>query len=306
LVELWSDLETLIQINDHKANLSLARILAIRRSLVVTFLGIGLAAIGGLIILGRWSVRQLVRRDEQAGRYARVLEERNRDLDAFAGHVAHDIRGPLSTISLAAQQLSRTAPEHSKTTDLLGRGVRHMEALIEDLLALARVEAIKGTCDPAVAASRVCEDFAPRFERERGTLRYAVEHARVRCTDGLLEQVLVNLLENALKYRRPDVPLQVEVSGSVTGQGYDLRITDNGMGMSPHDVESAFVPFFRAERTRALPGTGLGLSIVKRVADASGGTVSATSQLGQGTSFAVHLSLANEEAPGHGGPADRR
>jgi len=301
--ELRNGLDALIKINDGAANRSIARIASLRRSLVVTFLGIGTAAILGLLILGRWSVRQLFQRDQQAARYARVLEERNRDLDAFAGHVAHDIRGPLSTISLAAEQLARVVPEHAKTTDLLRRGVSQMQSFIEDLLALARVQAITGSCDPAAVCAKVCQDFANRVAGENGTLRCAVEHAQVRCTEGLLQQALVNLLGNAIKYRRVDVSLQIEMSGAITDGAYHLRVTDNGMGMSPEDAARAFEPFYRATRTRGLPGTGLGLSIVKRVVDASGGAVSVTSRIGQGATFTVHLPLAAAEASGQGGPA---
>ncbi len=295
LAELRANLNQLVVINDQAANQRLATISRIRRSLVDTFLAIGLATLIGLVVLGRWSVRQIAHRAKQAAQYMRALEERNRDLDAFAGRVAHDIRGPLSTLSLAATQLRQAAPEHGRTAELLRRGVLRMEALVEDLLALARVEATRRWCDPAVVSSRIQDEFGSRVAAEKGSLRVAVDHASVRCSDGLLQQALANLLENAVKYRRPEAALQVEISGAPSERGYDLRVTDNGLGMSPEDAGRAFEPFFRSQRTRDLPGTGLGLSIVKRVVDASGGTVSVASQLGRGSSFVVHLPLAAEE-----------
>ncbi len=299
--ELRDKLDALLQLQDLEAIRNLARISHVRRGLLAISLGIGLTAILGLLVLGLWNMRHLALRREEAERYSRVLEERNRGLDTFAGHVAHDIRGPLSTISLVAQQLSRTAPEHRDAIDRLGRGVQRMDALINDLLALARVAAAKGCCDPSLVSAQVGEELLGRLDREEGTLQLAVEHVKVKCTEGLLHQALVNLLDNAIKYRRSDTPLRIEVLGGATGEGYDLRVSDNGVGMTSEDAARVFEPFFRASRTIDLPGTGLGLAIVKRVAEACHGSVSVTSRLGEGTSFVMHLPLAAcDQAVGQG------
>jgi signal transduction histidine kinase len=114
----------------------------------------------------------------------------------------------------------------------------------------------------------------------------------VRCNPGLLRQLLWNLGENAVKYRRPDAPLSVEVRGRRVGGAYELRLSDNGAGMSPDEVRQAFEPFFRGEGVRDTPGTGLGLSIVKRIVDACGGTISLESALGSGSTFVITLHSA--------------
>ena len=111
------------------------------------------------------------------------------------------------------------------------------------------------------------------------------------CNEGLLRQVLWNIGENAVKYRRTEVMLEIDVEGRIVGHNYQFRISDNGSGMSPEVVRHAFEPFFRAQEARATPGTGLGLSIVKRVIDVSGGTVSVTSEVGKGTTFVIGLPL---------------
>jgi signal transduction histidine kinase len=226
-------------------------------------------------------------------RDAHRLEARNRELDAFAGRVAHDIRATLTTMTLAMTPLARKVSMDDRAMQLLHRGSRKMEELVEDLLTLARVETlVRGRCDPATVVAQVAQDVAPRVEAEQGALRLSVAHADVACSEGLLREAVTNLIENAVKYHRPDVAPDVEVSGGTFDGGYDLRVSDNGMGMSEDEAEHAFEPFYRSARTRDRPGTGLGLSIVNRIAEASGGKLSVHSRLGQGSTFAVHLPLA--------------
>jgi two-component system OmpR family sensor kinase len=177
-----------------------------------------------------------------------------------------------------------------------------MGQLVDDLLALARTDADgSGRCDPADVVREVQEDFSARIDAEQGALRASVAHAEVPCSEGLLRQALANLLENAVKYRRPEAAPEVEISGAMTGGGYELRVSDNGMGMAPDDAARVFEPFYRSQRTRAVPGTGLGLSIVERVAKASGGTLSVESELGHGSTFVMRLPLVVSPAPLAGG-----
>jgi signal transduction histidine kinase len=289
-----SDLDQLISINDRAATDSLTQTSMIRVKLVLMLLGIGLGALVGTMLVGRWAVSQVARREEEMTAHASALEERNRELDAFAGRVAHDIRGPLGSISLATARLTPKVPQERKSTDILRRGVQRMEALVDDLLTLAQLEVrVIGRCDPAAVADQIREDFATRIEDEKGALRVAVDHAQVPCSEGLLRQALANLTENAVKYRRPDVAPQVEISGTATAGAYDLRVSDNGVGMSAEEAERVFEPFYRSPRTQTLPGTGLGLSIVKRVVEASGGTIALQTGEERGSTFVLHLPLAN-------------
>jgi signal transduction histidine kinase len=227
-----------------------------------------------------------------------MLEARNRELDAFAGRVAHDIRGPLTSISLATTRLAATAPQERAVTEILGRGVMRMQSLVEDLLTLARVEAhVRGRCDPSKVMAELEDDFAGRLADQQGSLRETVEQAEVACSPSLLRQTLTNLIENAIKYRRPEAPPLVAVSGSVVDGGYELRVSDNGIGMSDDEAARAFEPFYRSPRTLHVPGTGLGLSIVNRIAQASGGRLSIETRLGHGSTFILHLTLAGPPGP---------
>src|SRR5262245_14871530 len=96
-------------------------------------------------------------------------------------------------------------------------------------------------------------------------MRVEVVPAKIRGSEGLLGQALWNLVENAVKYRRPDLAVRVEVTGWVQREFYELRVKDNGIGMTPDETTRAFDPLYRARRLGQVSGTGLGLSIVKRV-----------------------------------------
>jgi signal transduction histidine kinase len=180
-----------------------------------------------------------------------------------------------------------------------------MTGLVDDLLALSRAG---NPTDGAVArteaaAASVETDLRPRVSEAGGTLRVDVAPAAVRCSDGLLRQVLWNLGENAVKYRSPGVPPAIAVVGRVTGTGYELRVSDNGVGMSVEDARRAFEPFFRARRTQSVAGTGLGLAIVRRVVEASGGTVSVESEPDHGTAITLRFALAPADGASVSGAA---
>lgn len=283
--------EKLVRINRDASNLAAAQIRALQRRSVFFLGGITLSGIALSLLVAVWVARIMRRRDAQIRDSALLLEERNRELDAFAGRVAHDLRGPLTTVSLSAARLAQHAPaEH----EALRRGVTRMEGLIQDLLTLSRIDAqTPGTTAQAAAVvASVEEDVAASIHAAEGVLRIDVAPATVRCSDGLLREALWNLAENAVKYRRQEVRLEVEIHGRDVGRCYQFRVTDNGLGMTSEEALHAFEPFFRGERMRSTPGTGLGLSIVKRVIEVSGGTVSVESQAGHGTTFIINLPTA--------------
>jgi signal transduction histidine kinase len=166
-----------------------------------------------------------------------------------------------------------------------------MEAIIHDLLALSRIstQTIETTCQMSEVATHAQDDLTPKVEEVGGVLHIDVRPATIASSKGLLRQVLWNLGENAIKYRRQDVPLRVEITGRPTQDSYELTVSDNGSGMSPSVARQAFEPFFRGTETESAPGTGLGLSVVKRVVEASGGTISLDSEVGRGTTFRIRL-----------------
>jgi signal transduction histidine kinase len=299
LVAMNADVSALIQINRIEAERAGLRIDAVHQASNRRTMFLQIVVGGASLLITLMIIRAVHERGRAVARYAELLEVQNRDLDAFAGHVAHDLRGPLGTIAMATGLLAQRFPAEDRTVCILRRATTAMEELIEDLLSLSKLSAgaLQAVCDPAAVAARVREEMDARFAAAGATLRVAVEPALVRCGEGLLRQVLVNLADNGVKYRRVDTPAEVEIRGRERGSSYELRVSDNGVGMSPDEARRAFDPFFRATRVRDRPGTGLGLSIVKRVVDASGGSVHIDSELGRGTTFVVTLVRSGPAAP---------
>lgn len=292
---LNADLAELVDINRRGSLRALAHADAVQRSANLIATALALAAIALTVVVGVITTRLVGRREQQLLVYAGRLEQQNRELDAFAGRVAHDLRGPLTAMSMAASRMLEERQGEAGVASLIRRSVGRMERLIADLLALSQVEAQSrgASCDPAGLVASVREEVASRVGTAEATLRFDVAPARVCARDGLLIQVLVNLVENAIKYRRPETPPVVDVAGAVVEGAYRLTVADNGLGMSPDEMRQAFEPFYRAHRAVTTPGTGLGLSIVKRVVDASGGSVTVRSTLGEGTTFVLRLPLAS-------------
>jgi signal transduction histidine kinase len=256
---------------------------------------LGLSGIVLSLAIGALTTRLLRRRQASIERYSARLEERNRDLDAFAGRVAHDLRGPLGTVSLGVQRIARLVPAETSIVGIIRRTLARMDAILAGLLALSRSESVPdAVCDPATAAAQVTAELAPRAQEEHVVMRVEVEPGKVRCPEPLLHQALFNLAENAIKYRRADTPAAIEIEGRAHDDAYELSVRDNGMGMSREDARRAFEPFFRAQGVQERPGSGLGLSIVKRVIESSGGTITVDSQLGKGTTFRTRLRLADQ------------
>jgi two-component system, OmpR family, sensor kinase len=298
-----SDVARLVEINQRAADEALSEMERLQRRSLGIFAGLALIGVALTVFIGLRTTRLARQREDQISRYASLLELQNRDLDAFAGRVAHDLRGPLTTIKTTASVLASQAPEPSGPVARLGRAAAQMESVIDDLLALSRLgaDAAGAACDPAQVVARLQEDLGTRLEAEGAALRLAVAPAQVRCTEGLLRQALTNLADNAVKYRRAGVASEVAIEGQAGDGKYRLRVRDNGVGMSEEEARRAFDPFYRAERVQEAPGTGLGLSIVKRVVEASGGTVSVESELGQGTTFVVELPLVGVEGQDRSG-----
>lgn len=288
---------SLIHLNHTRADEDVERIRALQRDAVI-FLALLMAVWTTFALLTtRWVTRVIAEREEGMMQATTRLEERNRELDAFAGRVAHDLRGPLTAINLAANAMDKKTAEATARA-VLRRGVVQMGAIIEDLLRLSRVgaEVTGAVCQTTDVAALVREELAPKVEAVGGSLRIEAAAATVSCSAGLLRQALWNLGDNAVKYRRPESPLRVDIHGYAAQHFYEFSVSDNGTGMSPEETRHVFEPFFRGEKVQSMSGTGLGLSIVKRVIDASGGSISVDSVLGQGTTFKVRLPLVVSKA----------
>lgn len=241
--------------------------------------------IGGLIVLH--DVTRL-----------RQLERVRRD---FVANVSHEIRTPISVIKAAAETLldhsSDLDEDRQRFIQVVGRQADRLQALAEDLLSLARIEQAQEAQKLALTDSPLLPVLAAAVEACRLKAEPKSVRVELRCGPdvhaaihpGLLEQAVVNLLDNAVKYSPENrtVTLLAERRG---GQVV-LEVRDQGIGIEAEFLPRLFERFYRTDRarSRASGGTGLGLAIVKHVAQAHNGQVSVQSTPGQGSVFRIHL-----------------
>src|SRR5690606_9744501 len=168
-----------------------------------------------------------------------------------------------------------------------------LHRLVEDLLDLSRIEAQRLELRPIVIdlpelLEQIVELHRPAAERHEVRLRVEAEPLSVVADRRALEQVLANLVDNAIKYA-PGA--EVVLSAKAEGDGVCIGVRDTGPGIAAHHLERLFERFYRIDtgRSRALGGTGLGLSIAKHLAEAMRGRIGVRSEIGKGTVFAVWL-----------------
>jgi hypothetical protein len=185
----------LLRLNHARADQQAGQVHALQLRAAMVLIALTLAWTTFALVTARWVTRLLADREGQMKQALILLEERNRELDAFAGRVAHDIRGPLTTINLAASHISQRLPREDGTGDILRRGVGRMEAIIQDLLALARIgtQTMGATCEATDVLAFVQDDLTPEVEAVGGVLRVEGTPATLPCNSGLLRQVLWNL-----------------------------------------------------------------------------------------------------------------
>ena len=293
-------LDALVRINLDQANQQVANIRSLQRIGLVILAALTVVGTTFAWIVARWVTGLISQRESQLREVTTQLEERNRELDAFAGRVAHDLRGPLTAINLAAFTTEGTPAESGAqqgASAVFRRGVKQMEAIIDDLLTLSRFSAqsMAPVARQQALPRLLKKTYGERCEAVGGTLQVEAEAATALCNGGLLRQALWNLGENAVNYRRAGVQLAVNIRGRITPQAYEFTVSDNGEGMSRSEAQHAFEPFYRGEKVRSTPGTGLGLSIVRRVVESCGGSVSVESVTGAGTTFKTPPAAAHTQ-----------
>ena len=226
----------------------------------------------------------------------RRLQEANAELKSFAGAASHDLKEPLRTMGGFASILSR---RYGDTLDEAGRGylefitdaAKRGTRLVSDLLTYAEagagdIELVE--VDLRVAAETVRQNVLGRLETEGGQLTIG-PLPKVMATPTWAQQLLQNLVSNALKFARPGVPPAVEVSCVTTALGHELRVRDNGIGIAPEHADRVFGVFERLEGREDYEGSGLGLSLCQRIVRRLGGDIRAEQHEGPGTTFAIWL-----------------
>jgi signal transduction histidine kinase/ActR/RegA family two-component response regulator len=233
--------------------------------------------------------------------------------DEFMAMLAHELRNPLSAIRAALEVLqgsggNERAAERART--IIGRQTRNLSRLVDDLLEVARV--ITGKVVIAGAPLELTE----AVQRCIGQLESWAEQRRIElCDDGVphwihgdpvrIEQIITNVLSNAIKYTRANGTIRVSVQAE--GSHVVLTVADDGLGIAPELLPQIFDPFVQGERTldRSQGGLGVGLTLVRRLVELHGGTVVAMSEgAGRGSTFTIRL--ARSAPPPAAAPTARK
>jgi nitrogen-specific signal transduction histidine kinase/CheY-like chemotaxis protein len=243
-----------------------------------------------------------------------ALHEAARRKDEFLAMLAHELRNPLAPIRTAAEMLGLAtldAARMRRTSEIIGRQVRHMTGLIDDLLDVSRVtrglvEIDRTPQDLRTIVANAVEQVGPLIAAQRHELKMDIDPAggRVLGDEKRLVQILTNLLNNAAKYTPPGgtIRLRTEVEHDFV----HVTVQDTGIGIAPELRSHIFDLFAQAERTpdRSQGGLGLGLALVRSLVELHGGRVACHSAgLGKGSTFVFQLPrMAGGEDPAGAGP----
>jgi two-component system sensor histidine kinase ChvG len=220
------------------------------------------------------------------------LEARQRYISQFAADVAHEFKSPLTSIKGAAELLAEGAAEDPEARRRFLRNIEldaaRLDRLVSRLLELSRIEASEAALE-LVELRSLAERAIERSQTPDGALVLVYESSVhfVRARESDLETALLNLLDNALRFSPPGVPVELAVRGERGAPFVELSVTDRGPGIPAEHLARVFERFYTTDAER--DGTGLGLAIVKSVAIGHGGSVDVELPATGGTRFVLRL-----------------
>jgi PAS domain S-box-containing protein len=250
------------------------------------------------------------RADRQLQQLNQELERSNQELDQFAMVASHDLQEPLRTIISHTKLLEADLGQYPlddyarESLHFVIDGGQRMRQMIQDLLLYARAgqsEAMVSPLDGEAVLAQVIQDLQLAIQQSQATISHDALPTQLPYPQPL-QQVLQNLMANAIKFRSAQSPLEIHISVSPTaGQFWQFSVQDNGLGIDPRALDRIFAVFQRAHSRREFPGTGIGLAICKKIVERHGGKIWAESEPGSGT--VVHFQWPQSGPQGRSGLA---
>lgn len=261
--------------------------------------------------VGHYDVTLPAGRDDELGQLATSIQKLSTDLQAikknrtdFLSSVSHELRTPLTYVmgyTRVARRPDTGAEEQANYLQIIEEEAQRLTLLVEDLFDLAQLDdpgfrIVKESVDLAHLLGQIHTRVAPSFAEQGKELLLTCEAPLPLEADPVrLEQVIVNLLDNARHYSAAQTTTQMRAYAR--GKTIVMEVKDEGIGIAEEEQEMIFERLYRTEksRSRAHGGSGLGLSIVKELVEAHGGTIEVQSKRGQGSTFTVILNKRGDE-----------
>ncbi|GAP15244.1 PAS/PAC sensor signal transduction histidine kinase [Longilinea arvoryzae] len=225
----------------------------------------------------------------------RRLETVRRD---FISNVSHELRTPLASLKALTETVQETAlddpPAARRFLERMSVEIDNLTQLVQELLDLSRIESGRVQLERTLIAPKELIQPAVdrmRIQAERSGLTLTMDCPedlpRVNVDASRMEQVLVNLIHNAIKFTPPGGSIQIR--GWLQENDIILAISDTGVGIAEEDLKRIFERFYKADRARSGGGTGLGLSIARHLVESHGGRIWAESEIGKGSTFFISI-----------------
>ncbi len=217
---------------------------------------------------------------------AEDVEQAGRERELMLAGVSHDLRTPLTRLRLSLELMS----SDEELTEEMIRDIEDMDAILDQFLAFVR----DGRDEPVedVDLGELVREVVAPYNQQRERIRLALQPLPLLALRRVsIKRLLVNLIENALRYGGDDVEVAAAVTGDANAPYVVLSVLDRGSGIDPRELGEIFNPFIRGDRARGGQGAGLGLAIVKRIANQHGGIVELRNREGGGLEARVSLPL---------------
>lgn len=223
------------------------------------------------------------------------LEASNHDLQQFASVASHDLQEPLRKILIFSTMLRDKHELSTKSEVFLEKIIaasERMRTMITDILSYSRLstsDSYLAPVDLGTVVAEILDDYEILIKEKNATFLLK-DLPEIEANRGQIKQVFQNLISNSLKFSRPNQPPIIEISScEVAGGTHCVTITDNGIGFDAQYREKIFSLFERLNTKDKFEGSGIGLAVTKKIIDKHNGTITASSQAGEGASFMITL-----------------
>jgi PAS domain S-box-containing protein len=235
--------------------------------------------------------------------YAERLKNSNRELEEFAFLASHDLNEPLRKIEVFSQMLIKNAAEVLAPEELnylirIERASGRMREMVSGLLNLSRIKTQSKPFEDVELgqiAQEVLSDLDHLIKKTKALVNISPLPV-ISCDRVQIHQLLLNILTNALKFHRTGFQPQVNVSCETESEDrVTIRVSDNGVGFDEKHAERIFLPFERLGSNRKTQGSGMGLAICRKIVERHGGSITASSKIGEGSTFIITLPISHKQ-----------